>query len=67
MNKYVWVSSSLCVQCVLDTEAIIYSPAKARFGESVSRGGLGSGATATYSGKIYHLTPAEKFVQEMNS
>lgn len=41
----------LCVQYVLVTEAIIYSPAKAWSGGSGSRGGLGSGATATYSGR----------------
>lgn len=41
----------LCVQYVLVTEAIIYSPAQARSGGSGSRGGLGSGATATYSGR----------------
>lgn len=41
----------LCVQYVLVTEAIIYSPAQARSGGSGSRGGLRSGATATYSGR----------------
>lgn len=40
-----------CVQYVLVTEAIIYSAAKARSGGSGPRGGLGSGATVTYSGR----------------
>ena len=67
MNKDVWASSPLCAQRVFVIEAIIYSPTKACSGERGSHGGSGSGATATYSGKIYHLTPTENFVQEMNS
>lgn len=51
MNKDASASSPLCVQCVLLTVAIIYSPTKTQSGESGSHGGLGSGATATYSGK----------------
>ena len=67
LHEYVWASSPLCFPCALVTEAIIYSPTKACSGESGSHGELRSGATATYSGKIYHLTPAENFVKEMNS
>lgn len=51
MNKDVSASSPLCVQYVLVTAAIIYSPTKAQSGGSGSHRGLGSGATATYSGK----------------
>lgn len=64
MNKD---ASPLCVQYVLVTALVIYSPTKARSGASGSHGGPGSGATAAYSGKDIPPHPAENFAQEMNS
>lgn len=71
MNKDVWASSPFCVQCALVTGTIIYSPTKACSGESESHGGIGSGATATYSRKDIpphpHRTSCRKWTHKSSS
>lgn len=67
MNKDVGAASTFCVQCALVTEAIIYSPAKARSGESGSPGDWEVEPQLPIVGRYTTSPPLRTFVQEMNS